>query len=57
MLGAEVQSRGERDFAWVVFFVDDATSVKVQRKEDDALLADTYFQSMGVIGGGETPSA
>ena len=53
---------GERDPAWVIFFVDDAISVDVQWRDDGsrckaltASLADAHFQAMGERAEGEEP--
>ena len=50
----KVRSGGERDSAWVIFFVDDAISIEVQWRDDGARrkaltasLADAHFQVMG----------
>ena len=50
----KVRGGGERDSAWVLFFVDDAISIEVQWRDDGARrkaltasLADAHFQVMG----------
>ena len=58
----KVRCGGERDPAWVIFFVDDAISVEVQWRGDSARckaltasLSDMYFQAMGERAKGGNP--